>query len=335
MVDLLSQQRAKTFAELLPEAGMSLQMETLLKPCLAVLFSHGWCGLSDLQDFMNDSTNQKRVELWKQATHPVYRSFFASAFENKKYSATKLAVYTRLQHLQNNYSFYRMMNGKCDFDLKKEMQKWNVILFNLSKWKLGEDTSKALGKFVSATLLSIALQRAFEQEHSRKPCYLFVDEFHNLASGGSSMETIFSEARKYKLHLIVGTQSVNQLPVSLKDMVINNTAIKLVGINGLTALKSQAGDLGIAFNVLKTLPPFYFYLKQDHYRAIKIKSPDFLLKSPKKYFLSKKEQVKLKAKVLSQSTLYKDNKNLQSDFWDTWSQNFIESSENFKPKFQL
>lgn len=179
---------------------------------------------------------------------------------------------------------------------------------------MGEDTSKALGKFVSATLLSIALQRAFEQEHSRKPCYLFVDEFHNLASGGSSMETIFSEARKYKLHLIVGTQSVNQLPVSLKDMVINNTAIKLVGINGLTALKSQAGDLGIAFNVLKTLPPFYFYLKQDHYGAIKIKSPDFLLKSPKKYFLSKKEQVKLKAQVLSQSTLYKDNKNLQSDF---------------------
>lgn len=38
MVDLLAQQRAKTFAELIPEAGMSLQMETLLKPCLAVLF---------------------------------------------------------------------------------------------------------------------------------------------------------------------------------------------------------------------------------------------------------------------------------------------------------
>jgi len=63
LVDLLSQQRAKTFAELIPEAGMSLQMETLLKPCLAVLFSHGECGLSDLQDFMDDATNEKRVAL--------------------------------------------------------------------------------------------------------------------------------------------------------------------------------------------------------------------------------------------------------------------------------
>lgn len=206
-----------------------------------------------------------------------------------------------------------MMNGQSDFDLKKEMQKGNIILFNLSKGKLGEGTSKALGKFVSATLLSIALQRAFEQEHYRKPCYLFVDEFHNLASGGSSMETIFSEARKYKLHLIVGTQSVNQLPASLRDMVINNTAIKLVGINGLTALKSQAGDLGVPFNVLKTLPPFYFYLKQDHYGARRIKSPDFLLKNPKRYFLSKQEQAKLKAQILTQNNLYRNSNHLPSD----------------------
>lgn len=205
------------------------------------------------------------------------------------------------------------MNGQSDFDLKKEMQKGNVILFNLSKGKLGEDTSKALGKFVSATLLSIALQRAFEQEQFRKPCYLFVDEFHNLASGGSSMETIFSEARKYKLHLIVGTQSINQLPASLRDMVINNTAIKLVGINGLTALKSQAGDLGVPFTILKTLPPFYFYLKQDHYVARRIKSPDFLLKHPKRYFSSKQEQAKLKAQILSQNNLYRDSSHLQSD----------------------
>lgn len=74
----------------------------------------------------------------------MYRNFFANAFQNKRYSATKLAVYTRLQHLQNNYSFYQMMNGKSEFDLKKEMQQGKVILFNLSKGKLGEDTSKVL-----------------------------------------------------------------------------------------------------------------------------------------------------------------------------------------------
>ena len=82
---------------------------------------------------MDDKTNEKRIEIGKKSKHPVYRNFFANAFGNKKYGATKLAVYTRLQHLQNNYSFYLMMNGKSNFDLKIEMQKGNIILFNLSK----------------------------------------------------------------------------------------------------------------------------------------------------------------------------------------------------------
>ena len=121
------------------------------------------------------------------------------------------------------------------------------------------------------------------------------------------METIFSEARKYKLHLVVGTQSINQLPSTLRDMVINNTAVKLVGMNGLVALKAQAVDLGVSFNALKFLPPFYFYLKQDHYPAVKIKSPDFLLNRSKRYFLSKKEQANLKTQILSNTLLYRSN----------------------------
>ena len=66
--------------------------------------------MSDLQNFMNDETNQKRIELGKKVNHPVYRNFFINAFQNKKYSTTKLAIFTRLQHLQNNYSFYLTMN---------------------------------------------------------------------------------------------------------------------------------------------------------------------------------------------------------------------------------
>lgn len=333
MVDLLAQQRAKTFAELIPETGMSLQMETILKPCLAVLFSHWKCGLSDLQDFMNDQTNQKRIDHWKKAKHLVYRNFFANAFQNKKYGATKLAVFTRLQHLQNNYHFYQTMNWPCHFDWKKEMQEGKIILVNLSKWKLWDDTSKALWKFISATLLSYALQRAYQSEKSRKPTYLIMDEFHNLATGWTSMETLFTEARKYKVHLIVGTQSINQLPVSLKNSVMNNTAVKLVWIAGLEALKAQAGDLGVSFNALRFLAPFHFYLKQDHYPAVKIKSPDFLLQHPKRYFLSKKEQAKLKQQLLCQNSLYRDTK--ETDLSATWSQNTTESTDIFKPKFKL
>lgn len=312
MIDLLSQQFAKTFSELISEAGMSLQMEALLKPCLAVLFEKGQCGLSDLQIFMDDSQNQYRVELGKQSSFPVYRQFFKNAFLNKKYSATKLAIYTRLQHLQNNYSFYHLMNGESSLDLKKEMRKGKIILFNLSKGKLGADTSKALGRFITASLLSIALQRAYEPEYARKPTFIFIDEFHNFAS--ESMETVFAEIRKFKFHLIVGTQSINQLPVSLKEMVINNTAVKLVGINGLPALKAQAGDLGISYKALQHLFPFWFYLKHDHFPAIRIKSPNFLLRQFNRYSMNFKEMKELKKKLMSEQNMYRNLKDsIQND----------------------
>lgn len=226
LIDLLAQQWAKAFSELIPEVGMSLQMEALLKPCLWVMFQNGNCGLFDLQIFMDDSQNQDWVALGRASKNPVFRNFFEQSFLNKKYAPTKLAIYTRLQHLLNNYTFYQMMNGRSTVDLKQGMNQGKIILFNLSKGKLGEDTSKALARFISATLLSIALQRAFESERNRKHCFLFADEFHNMAS--SSMESVFSEARKYHLHLIVGTQTVDQLPNSLKKMVLNNTAVKLV-----------------------------------------------------------------------------------------------------------
>ncbi len=304
LLDLLSQQWAKAFSELIPEAGMSLQMEAILKPCLSVMFERGACGLADLQAFMDDSVNGKWVDLGKKSSHPVFRNFFEQAFMNRKYAPTKLAIYTRLQLLLNNRSFYDLMNGESSIDLKKGMQQGKVIIFNLSKGRLGEDASKALGRFITATLLSITLQRAFVSESSRKSCYLFVDEFHNMAS--TSMETIFSEARKYKLHMIVGVQTIGQLPLSLRDMVMNCTAVKLLGINGLPALKSQAGDIGVSYADLQKLQPYHFYMKYDHYPALRIRSAEFMLKSPKRYFASEKETETLKDFVIHKSGLYRD-----------------------------
>ena len=333
LIDLLSQQWAKAFSELIPEAGMSLQMEVLLRPCLSVLFQKGGCGIFDLQCFMDDGQNEQWVALGRKSKNPVFRNFFEQSFMNKKYAITKLAIFTRLQMLLNNYSFYQMMNGKNTVDLKKGMQEGKIILFNLSKGRLGEDTSKALARFISATLLSIALQRATEKEGARKHCFLFADEFHNMAS--SSMETVFSEARKYNLHLIVGTQTIGQLPTSLKNMVLNNTAVKLVGINGLPALKSQASDIGVTFSQLQKLPPYHFYLKYDHYPALKIKSPDFMLKSLKRYFANSKQIAELKKYILEKSGIYRSLETIQEHQVGSEPTAPPSSSTDFTPQFRL
>lgn len=224
--------------------------------------------------------------------------------------------------------FYHMMNGKSNINLKRGMQEGKVMLFNLSKGKLGEDASRALGRFVSATILSIVFQRAFESEHSRKPCYLFIDEFHHFTTESGSIQTIFSEARKYKLRLIVGTQSVGQIPLSLKNSVLNNSAVKLAGINGLPALKELAGDFGVSYSAMQSLLPYEFYLKHDHFPAVKIKSPDFLIKQPKRYFCNKEELKKLKAYLLSESGIYRDIMNVNPIQTQTQFQNKSQNQPN-------
>jgi hypothetical protein len=82
-----------------------------------------------------------------------------------------------------------------------------------------------------------------------------------------------------------------------------------VGINGLPALKSQAGDLGVSYYALQQLQPFEFYLKYDHYKAIKIQSPNFLIQSQSKYYMSHKQMMALKQKVLLENRLYKSIRN--------------------------
>ena len=308
MIDLMSQQFAKALSEMISEAGLSLQMETLLKPCLAILFQKWECGLSDLQTFMDDTQNEEWVERGRQSDNPVYRQFFQNAFLNGKYKATKLAIYTRIQNLQNNYSFYLMMNWPATVDLRKIMNGWKddgkIVLFNLWKGKLWTDASKALGIFISATIVSIALQRAFQKEQYRKPCYLFVDEFASFASA-DSYSIILSETRKYKLYLIALTQSVTQLPSELQNTILNNVSVKIVWTNGFPALKAQANDLGISSTKLQFLPPFHFFIKNSHYPWKQIKSPDFLLKHPKRYFINSKQMEELKKKMITESGLYR------------------------------
>lgn len=109
-------------------------------------------------------------------------------------------------------------------------------------------------------------------------------------------------------------------------------------MNGLPALKEQSGDLGVSINILKYLAPFHFYVKQDHYQAVKIKTPDYLLKKPKRYFLSQKEQDELKKQILSQNLLYRNKQNTDETdgkLTSASNQNEGESSNNYKPKFQL
>ena len=99
--------------------------------------------------------------------------------------------------------------AKSAFNMYDAMQQKKIILLNLSKGISGEETSKLIGKIIAMQVKLSALKRAKIAEADRVPHYLYVDEFQNYVS--NSFESILSEARKYKLGLVVAHQYIDQL----------------------------------------------------------------------------------------------------------------------------
>ena len=99
--------------------------------------------------------------------------------------------------------------SKSAFKMYDAMQQKKIILMNLAKGISGEDTSKLIGKIIAMQVKLSALKRAKIEEKDRVPHYLYVDEFQNYVS--QSFESIMSEARKYRLGLVVAHQYTDQL----------------------------------------------------------------------------------------------------------------------------
>ena len=99
--------------------------------------------------------------------------------------------------------------AKSAFKMYDAMQQKKIILINLSKGISGEETSKLIGKIFAMQIKLSALKRAKIPEDDRIPYYLYVDEFQNYVS--ASFESILSEARKYRLGLVVAHQYIDQL----------------------------------------------------------------------------------------------------------------------------
>jgi len=105
-------------------------------------------------------------------------------------------------------------------NLRKAMDEGKIILINLSKGKIGEDNAAMIGSLLVTKFQIDAMSRADTGYMQRKDFYLYIDEFQNFAT--SSFTTILSEARKYKLSLIVANQFTSQLLPEIKDAIFGN-----------------------------------------------------------------------------------------------------------------
>lgn len=104
---------------------------------------------------------------------------------------------------------------KSWFRFRKNMDEGKIILISLSKGKIGEINAQLLGMIIVSQIYNAAMSRANIPEKDRRDFYLYVDEFQNFVSG--TFADILSEARKYRLGLIMAHQYIAQLESGSKS----------------------------------------------------------------------------------------------------------------------
>lgn len=168
-------------------------------------------------DFMKQKlkyvTDQNVLDFWTKEWPNSQRS--NDAGEVTSWVVSKFGAFLSNEMMRNIIG-----QTKSSFDMRDIMDNGKILLVNLSKGRSGELNSKLLGMIFVMKFQAAAMSRANMLEADRRDFSLYVDEFQNFST--DSFATILSEARKYRLNLIVANQFISQLSDEIRDALFGN-----------------------------------------------------------------------------------------------------------------
>ena len=135
---------------------------------------------------------------------------------------------------------------RSGFNIREIMDNRKILLVNLSKGKTGELNAKLLGMIFVMKFQAAAMSRQDTPEDERVDFCLFVDEFQNFAT--ESFESILSEARKYRLNLILANQFMTQLTDKIREALLGNVGTLMSGRIGVTDAELMEKAFSPVFN---------------------------------------------------------------------------------------
>ena len=150
---------------------------------------------------------------------------------------------------------------RTKLNLRRAMDEGKIILINLSKGRIGEDNANMIWSLLVTKFQIDAMSRADIPVHERRDFYLYIDEFQNFAS--KSFATILSEARKYKLSLIVANQYTSQLDEDTINAIFGNVGTTIaftLGKDDADIITGQFKNMA-GVNDLISLPKYTAYTR--------------------------------------------------------------------------
>jgi energy-coupling factor transporter ATP-binding protein EcfA2 len=154
-----------------------------------------------------------------------------------------------------------LLQQKSAFDLRRVMDDSKILLVNLAKGKIGEDTAALLGALLVSRIGLAALSRADVPEDERRDFLLYADEFQSFTT--LSLANMLSELRKYRVGMILAHQYLAQLDLPVRDAILGNAGTVVSFRLGPADAEILAGEFHPVFKAidLVSLPNYNVYLK--------------------------------------------------------------------------
>ncbi len=222
------------------------RLEYILRNAIFTLLEIPGASLVEILQLLSDEKYRKTVI--PQIQDPVIKGFWTGEFAQMPDRLRAEAV-SPIQNKVGQFVSSKMIRNiighpSSTIDLAEIMDEGKILILNLSQGKLGEDNAALLGAMIITQIQLAAMGRSFTREEDRRDFFLYVDEFQNFAT--NSFIKILSEARKYRLSLILANQYIDQLDEEVSRAIFGNVGSLMsfvVGARDATMLSKEFGAM--------------------------------------------------------------------------------------------
>jgi len=239
------------------------RLEYLLRNALLALLDYQDSTLLGVTRMLVDKSYRKKVI--KQIQDPVVKAFWVDEFSryNDRFLVEAIApIQNKVgQFLANAVIRNIVGQTKSTIDMRELMDNGKILILNLSKGKIGEESSALLGAMIVTKLSLAAMSRADIPEEERRDFFLYVDEFQTFAT--ESFADVLSEARKYRLSLTMAHQYIEQMPEAVANAVFGNVGTIVsfrVGAMDAEVLEKEFEPVFMQQDLVN-LPKYHYYIK--------------------------------------------------------------------------
>lgn len=239
------------------------RLEHILRNALLALLDQPQATLADVLKLLDEPGFRRSVA--GRVQNPQVRNFWLREYESypSRFRVEAIApIQNKVGAFLADLRLNRILTQpKSAFDLREAMDNGKLLLVNLAKGKIGEDSAALLGALLVSRIGLAALTRADVPEKERRDFYLYLDEFQSFTT--LSLANMLSELRKYRVGLILAHQYLAQLDLQVRDAILGNAGTIISFRLGLADAEILAKEFYPEFRAadLVGLPDHNFYLK--------------------------------------------------------------------------